>query len=531
MEEERKRLAQERMNAEESVAAKEEKLAVEAKQLERMKSILEQEKTKAMELIQQAAKRAMAAELAKVECGNFSSWDSITMQQNGSQCETSLKDRERKLMSTAEAIRSERTSLNEEKVQVKLLHDALVREKMEHTHVNLRNAAKVEVLVKDAGSRSAWEEIKNKRENERVGEAYGWDPGAEGTPNCRNQSAEQDFSFSAMKNGFETNRGRCDVSEGCTRNIQAHCGVANHKVSNMKWGEPFGSATSSLSDSYTQITPEKITGNSSFRQTIEKYDVPSRKRLEIVMTSLMQARQASRSRLQRTENALLAIPPSSGFITQVQQALNTLSARLSLMEQIEEGLESHLRNAYETEVSESEGVLVDKMQLLSRMEEQQSLRAEWEEDMQRQLETISMLQAASRSSSNFCTPQKFLNQATPFLSDRQNHSSNVYQGGRGHTPYEMRFDGNAGEVSNPDPHNSGGSRPSKQFSTPDWNATFDPENIVDSKVLTYSPFIDYDYLSSPANQQSMDFGTHNLENLERNTRRKLLSSPPQMTFG
>ncbi|XP_024396324.1 uncharacterized protein [Physcomitrium patens] len=529
LEEERKRLDQDRKNAEASVAAKEEKLALEAKQLEKMTSMLEQEKTKAMELIQQAAKRAMAAELAKVECSNISRWDSIMMQQNVSQCEASLNDRERELSSTAEAIRREKTSLKEERVQVKLLQDALEREQMEYTNVNLRNAAKVEVLVKDAGSRISWEEIKKRRERERVGGAYGWDQTAEGTSNGRNHIAEQDFSFSAMKDGLEINGGRCDVSEGCTRNKQAHRGVANHKVSNMKWDEAFGFATSSISGSYT---PEKTTGNSSFRHIIEKNDVPSRKRLENVMTSLMQARQASRSRLQRTENALLAIPPSSGFITQVQQALNTLSARLRLMEQIEEGLESHLRNAYETEASESEGMLVDKVQLLSRMEEQQSLRAEWEEDMQSQLETISMLQAASRSSSNFCTPPRILNQGAPPLSDKQNHSINVYQEGKEHAPYDMITSvGNAGEVSNADPHDSGGSRPSKQFSTHDWNSTFEPQQIVDSKELSYSPFVDYDYLSNPANQQSVNFGTHDLESLDRNTRRRLLLSPPQMTFG
>lgn len=521
LEEERKRLARDQRDAEASVAAKEAKITMEAKQLETMKNMLEQEKAKAMELIQQAAKRAMTTENAE---SSFALWDSIMLHKE-SQCEASLKDREKELNCTADAIRREKKNLKEERVQVKMLHDALEKEQVEHSHASLKNITKSDALIKETENRMAWEEIKKRRERERLlGESHGWDPTSEGSSNDRTHVAEQEFSFSATKGGLETSGASAKLGEGSGRKIQAY-----HKISNTKWDEAFGSTTSSISATYNQTTPEKMTVNSSYRQILEKNDVPSRKRLENVMTNLMHARQASRSRLQRTENALLAFPPSSGFITQVQQALNTLSARLSLMEQIEEGLESHLRNAYESDSPESEGMLVDKVQLLCRMEEQQSLRAEWEEDMQRQLETISMLQAASRSSPNFSTPPRVSNQGALPMSDWQNHSSNMFQSGKGHVSYEMmgRISGNAGESPNADLLSGGGSRPSKQFSSLNWNTAFEPHQGVDSKGISYSPLVDYDYMSSPANQ---DLGTHESESHDRNTRRKLLLSPPQMAY-
>ena len=532
LEEERKRLARDQKDAEASVAAKEAKLAMEAKQIETMKSMLEQEKVQAMELIQQAAKRAVTPELVKTE-SSISQWDSIMLHKE-SQCEANVEDREKELDCTAVAIRREKTNLKDERAQVKILHNALEREQqIEHSQASLKNIAKADSFIKDAENRMAWEEIKKRRDSERlIGETHGWDPTSEGSSNDRSHIAEQEFSFSATKGGLEISGASADLGEGSGRITQAYRELANHKISNNKWDEAFGSTTSSISATYNQTPPGKMTGNSSYRQVLEKNGVPSRKRLESVMTSLMHARQASRSRLQRTENALLAFPPSSGFIAQVQQALNALTARLSLMEQIEEGLESHLRKAYESESPGSEGMLVDKVQLLCRMEEQQSLRAEWEEDMQRQLETISMLQAASRSSPNFSTPPRVSNQGAIPLNDWQNHSSNMYQNSKGQLTYEMmgRISSNSGENSNADLVNGGGSRPSNQFSSLNWNTTFESHQAVDSKGLSYSPLADYEYLSSPANQHSGDLGTHESESYERNTRRKLLLSPSQMAY-
>ena len=79
LEEERRRLARDQRDAEASVAAKEAKLAKEAKQLENMKSMLEQERTKAVELMQQAGKKSTSI------TEHASQWDSIMQHQQDSQ--------------------------------------------------------------------------------------------------------------------------------------------------------------------------------------------------------------------------------------------------------------------------------------------------------------------------------------------------------------------------------------------------------------------------------------------------------------
>lgn len=121
--------------------------------------------------------------------------------------------------------------------------------------------------------------------------------------------------------------------------------------------------------------------------------------LEMMMENLLQARQFCMSQLKEMEERILCFPPSVGFTVPVQQGLSALSARLSLMEQIEDGLQHQLRTAFE-ELNRS-GTFVDKVQLLARMQEQQSLRAEWEDDLQRQLETIDMLQAPTFQSASY----------------------------------------------------------------------------------------------------------------------------------
>ncbi|KAH7286938.1 hypothetical protein KP509_32G028600 [Ceratopteris richardii] len=136
---------------------------------------------------------------------------------------------------------------------------------------------------------------------------------------------------------------------------------------------------------------------------------PNQNRLESMMQSLVTARQASRGRLQRTKALLQSIPLAgrSLVMAEVQQALCALTDRLQLMEQMEDELADELREAYQKALPDSEGILVDKVELLCKMEDQQTLRAEWEEDMQCQLEKVSVLQATSqRSSSCFSTPVK-----------------------------------------------------------------------------------------------------------------------------
>ncbi|KAI5070043.1 hypothetical protein GOP47_0014386, partial [Adiantum capillus-veneris] len=136
--------------------------------------------------------------------------------------------------------------------------------------------------------------------------------------------------------------------------------------------------------------------------------IPSQNRLENVMQSLVSARQASRSRLHRTKSLLQSLPLTSGglVVTEVQQVLCALTERLDLMEQMEDELADELREVYRAAFPDSEGIIVDKVELLCKMEEQQTLRAEWEEDMQCQLEKISILQANSQASSCFSTPIK-----------------------------------------------------------------------------------------------------------------------------
>lgn len=529
VEEERKRLIQDRKDAEVSVAMKEEKLAVEAKQLEAMKSMLEQEKAKAMEMIQQAAEKAMSAEHAKAE-SNLAQWNSIMLHKE-SLCKASLKDREKELNSTTKIIQRDKTNLQEEKAQVQMLHDVLEREQMEHPYAKFKNSAGVDILRNDEENQMAWKEIEKRRAREQfVEKANTWNPAVEGSSNdYRRHVAQQEFSFSTTKSVLETNGAVGDYGDRFAKNMQGHNELANHTIPEAEWDDTFGFTNSSRNATYNHIAPEKMVVNSNSCQIVEKNGVPNQKRLENVMTNLMYARQASRSRLQRTENALLAFPPSSGFITQIQQALNALSARLGLMEQIEEGLESHLRDAYETKLPESERMLIDKVQLLSRMEEQQNLRAEWEEDMQRQLETISMLQASSRSSPIFSTPHRDPNQGAPPINDWENHNSNMYEDIKRHDSYDKtgRIGGNATVNSSTHLHNGGVSMSSKQFSNLNWNTTNEDSQ---AKGFSYSPFDDYEYLSNPANQHSIKFGAHEFENNERNTRRKLQLSPPQVTY-
>ncbi|MCO5600624.1 hypothetical protein L7F22_054739 [Adiantum nelumboides] len=193
--------------------------------------------------------------------------------------------------------------------------------------------------------------------------------------------------------------------------IQGSCNVHPHDIYQPVVDEPSdgffsGSETAfSRGDGKRQLEDmDRMLGNhDSYFQDV----IPNQNRLENVMQSLMSARQASRSRLHRTKTLLQSLPLTGGFIiTEVQQALCTLTERLNLMEQMEDELADELREAYRAALPDSEGIIVDKVELLCKMEEQQTLRAEWEEDMQCQLEKISILQANSQASSCFSTPIK-----------------------------------------------------------------------------------------------------------------------------
>ncbi|KAH8968613.1 hypothetical protein BDL97_03G136100 [Sphagnum fallax] len=540
LEEERKWLSTAHRNAESSLAAKEAKLALEAKQLEDMKNLLEQEKGEAMVRIQQAAKRAVDEECAKV-VGNNKQWETSLMMHKEIQSDADLKDREMELNSTAQAIQREKMSLEQERAKVKILHDALEREQMEKCYIHMKQSAKAEGVIKDADS---WEEINKRWEARPTAETHNWHPIRSEMPFKEKKSAveQSEPAFPTLKSGLEDGSLGHMLVGSSSRNVHDFSSVKflgpdhnNHNSGDDSFRSTMLSSTcSSMAAATNEASPEKLMADSSFGHMHEGGGgVPSRKRLENVMTSLMHARQASRSRLQRTENALLAFPSSARFTAQVQRALNALSARLGLMEQIEEGLENHLQKAYEVQSPESEGIIVDKVQLLCRMEEQQSLRAEWEEDMQQQLETISMLQAASRNSSDFNISLKLANSnPPPIMMNWRNEDD------KSHAAHDIVCK-NGSSSSNgtdaPVPYNhaeGGGFKPSRQYPSPEWNTTFEPLLGVDSKALSYSPLVEYSYISSSAarHHSPRGGGREGGDNHDRKTQRKLQWSPPNVVY-
>jgi hypothetical protein len=506
-----------------------------------MKNLLEQEKGEAMVRIQQAAKRAVDEECAKV-VGNNKQWETSLMMHKEIQSDADLKDREMELNSTAQAIQREKMSLEQERAKVKILHDALEREQMEKCYIHIKQSAKAEGVIKDADS---WEEINKRWEARPTAETHNWHPIRSEMPFKEKKSAveQSEPAFPTLKSGLEDGSLGHMLVGSSSRNVHDFSSVKflgpdhnNHNSGDDSFRSTMLSSTcSSMAAATNEASPEKLMADSSFGHMHEGGGggVPSRKRLENVMTSLMHARQASRSRLQRTENALLAFPSSARFTAQVQRALNALSARLGLMEQIEEGLENHLQKAYEVQSPELEGIIVDKVQLLCRMEEQQSLRAEWEEDMQQQLETISMLQAASRNSSDFNISLKLANSnPPPIMMNWRNEDD------KSHAAHDIVCK-NGSSSSNgtdaPVPYNhaeGGGFKPSRQYPSPEWNTTFEPLLGVDSKALSYSPLVEYSYISSSAarHHSPRGGGREGGDNHDRKTQRKLQWSPPNVVY-
>lgn len=191
---------------------------------------------------------------------------------------------------------------------------------------------------------------------------------------------------------------------------QGPCDMQPHDFYRPVSDEPSDGFFSGSEADHSRDTKQHNEGVDMIQENYDTYFedvIPSQTRLENVMQSLVNARQASRSRLQRTKNLLQTLPHSGGLVvSEVRQALGSLTDRLRLMEQMEDELTDELREAYRIELPDSEGIIVDKVELLCKMEEQQTLRGEWEEDMQCQLEKISLLQANSQASSCFSTPIK-----------------------------------------------------------------------------------------------------------------------------
>ncbi|KAL2632589.1 hypothetical protein R1flu_004068 [Riccia fluitans] len=509
LEEERRRLERAQKEAEMSLAAKEAKLSQETTRLENMRNTLLQEKTQAMDVLQNAVR---AAEKERRVDVNFMQCNKNT--------ECGQTQQEREFAKTVEALHREKLSLQEEKARIKMLHDVLEREKREQSQSAFQQATAVDAQ-KEAEIRR-WRGISkwsSREENSYPEPSH--DVSRDGRASFSQDFAVPSYREAVERQSLGTNS---DMSTRTpfTPSPPERMDQNRTNVTNTSWDGGsilLSSPGSSLGVRVHQTASAKRVEN--HMDHLQEGNAPSKKRLENVMTSLLNARQASRSRLQRTENALLGFPPSSPFTSQVQQALNALSSRLSLMEQIEDGLASHLRKAHETDYSESEGLIVDKVQLLCRMQEQQSLRAEWEEDMQQQLETISMLQAASRNASTFTTPAKGTSsEMFQCPTPRSDWQGADCQNCNSETPQD-------GGVSGLSAVNSGSSGPNqqRQFPSPDWKMTFEPLLGVDSKGLSLSPLVDQEYYSNLGQNPHQGHISREYDTQDKFVRRKLYLSP------
>ncbi|CAM6126102.1 unnamed protein product [Calypogeia fissa] len=528
LEEERRRLEKLQKDTETSVAEKEAKLLNEAKYVESIRASLFQEKTHAMEVLQKAARLVEQERVKAIETTAFN---------KERQAEAELKEREKQLSQTAEQLHREKVSIEEEKARLKRLHEVLERDKYDQPQVQFQPTLITEAQ-NEPESRKQWEEPHRWREERTMHDLHGFHQISkmhnqdvnisEHSPDCTisfYQQAGHNQNLGAI--GETSGRHSLDYIPGpAERRRQSGTGT------NTSWDDLFnGSLLLSSPESSMAVgpgvhhmSPEKRTGDTCAHHHDD--NSPSKRRLENVMKSLIDARAASRSRLQRTENALLGFPSTSPFTTQIQKALNDLSSRLALMEKIEDGLATNFRKAYEMDSPGSDCLIVDKVQLLCRMEEQQNLRAEWEEDMQEQLETISMLQAASRSST-FTSPvkgsstlEKVQSMSPPF--DWPVSSSGDAKHGQQHVAQESEITRRPGMTAT----NSGSSGSNASQSPPEWKMAFEPLLGVDSNGLSYSPLVDYNYYPNCNQNSNQELRGKEHDGSEKFARRKLHLSPP-----
>ncbi|CAM6111744.1 unnamed protein product [Calypogeia fissa] len=488
LEEERRRLEKLQKETKNSAAEKEAKLLNEAKYVESMmRDSLFQEKAKAMEVLQKAA-RLVEQERMKA------------MEATALHKEAQFMEREKQLSQTAEHLHREKISIDEEKARLKRLHEVIHKGKYEQPQ------SQFQPLITEARtepeSEKQWEGPKRPREGRMMHDMRGFQQISDihnQDKNWSEHSADCTISFyqqaghnqSVGAKRETSRRHSCDYTPGPPeRRRQSGTGT------NSSWEDLFNGSLLLSSPALSMAVEPKVRHFSPDKRLGAAWahhhndNTPCKKRLENVMTSLTNARVASRSRLQRTENALLGFPSTSPFTSQIQQALNDLSSRLTLMEQIEDGLATHLRKAYERDSTDLGGMIVDKIQLLCRMEEQQSLRAEWEEDMQQQLEAISTLQAASRSPTFptqvkvASTLQKFQSISLPFEypgSDSGNATDGIQHGAQ--ESEITRIHGTTATNS--------GLNPSQ--SPPELKTAFEPLLGVDSNAVSRLPLVDYQY--------------------------------------
>ncbi|CAM6108503.1 unnamed protein product [Calypogeia fissa] len=520
LEEERRRLEKLQKETKNSAAEKEAKLLNEAKYVESMmRDSLFQEKAKAMEVLQKAA-RLVEQERMKA------------MEATALHKEAQFMEREKQLSQTAEHLHRENISIDEEKARLKRLHEVIHKGKYEQPQ------SQFQPLITEARtepeSEKQWEGPKRPREGRMMHDMRGFQQIAdihnqdknwsEHSPDCTISFYQQAGHNQNVGAKRETSRRHsCDYTPGPPeRRRQSGTGT------NSSWEDLFNgslllsspASSMAVEPKVRHFSPDKRLGAAWAHHHND--NTPCKKRLENVMTSLTNARAASRSRLQRTENALLGFPSTSPFTSQIQQALNDLSSRLTLMEQIEDGLATHLRKAYERDSTDLGGMIVDKIQLLCRMEEQQSLRAEWEEDMQQQLEAISTLQAASRSPTfptqvkGASTPQKFQSMSLPFEcpgSDSGNATDGIQHGAQ--ESEITRIHGTTAANS--------GLNPSQ--SPPELKTAFEPLLGVDSNAVSRLPLVDYQYHLNCNQNSSREFTGYEHDESGKFASRKLHFSP------
>jgi hypothetical protein len=344
-------------------AEKQAALAQEAAHLQRMKEMLEEEKSQAMEVIERAGRMAAGAEsrLWEDEHVNRGTADAGSMNAmvEDASFDSVSKKRERADTDLLQLEETQRKKLNSE--DSTQLRECSSSSKLQISAESSQAAVYLNNLSHDKLRAISSRDCKPY-------DAGGWPSGSVITPN-------NDASYDAADSDRHTNHMEDHFPDVC---------------SNISYLE-YEAACLPSSFSHHHEGHEKLTR------------MPEQMELEMMMRNLLQSRQFCMSQLKEMEERVLSFPPSIGFTLPVQQGLSALSARLSLMEQIEDGLQHQLWTAFED--PNRPGAFVDKVQLLARMQEQQSLRAEWEDDLQRQLQTIDMLQAPTfQSASNLRSP-------------------------------------------------------------------------------------------------------------------------------
>eukprot|EP01018_Ginkgo_biloba_P026693 Gb_31720 [translate_table: standard] len=395
LEEERRLLAKSQKEMETSIATREAKLALEAKKLESIRSALEQEKAQAMAIIQE------------------SEWQKRTeyiYEPNASKIQNSENSWER---TRSEALVSPAKAAYNYELQskAKSSHASSLIHKI-GSDLQRRPPSKAESIKSsefehgkgteevDCG-KLEWEEMQDKDGMNRLQ--------VNNSLSFENQRTEPNEAFQGTQLSHDPHKElkwttlHCHGSNG-SKVVDAV--IPPHSPLDAVFAKNNCPHSDTPLDVVEQHKETLENCSSSMVKVLQKSQPPSQKRLENVMISLIKAREASRDRLQRTQNALETFRGTSALAEDVKQSLRVLAIHLISLEQMEDELASQLTAAYAAKPPDSEGMIVDKVQLLCRMEEQQTMRAEWEEEIEKQLVKISSLQTMPNGLPCFSTPIK-----------------------------------------------------------------------------------------------------------------------------